>query len=191
MVFIGMIGMLVISHYQYERFITLKENHFWLYHRYYLRVAEAGILGLVSLLVVIFELRRSHLDTLIISAICVTCFFKLLFGWLAAESYLKLRQGRKTYWREAPQPQAEKPQTEDPYVQMMLGFATLPGWHNLLSTLLIFLITTGFITIPLALISNTEDNNPNNGDTNLFKKISKREPLYVHFTFFFSFYFRC
>ena len=101
--FIGMIGMFVFSRYRYRNQIPLKENHFWLYHRYYRRVAEAGVYGLISLLLSICALGNNETDPPTIAVICITSIVTALFGLLASRSYIKTRQARKVH--ETPQPQ--------------------------------------------------------------------------------------
>jgi hypothetical protein len=194
-VVIGLIGMLVLSRHRY-----LKNNHFWLLHRYYLRVAEAGIYGLISLLVFIFTFRRNQttkMNAYIVAAICVTCIVKLLFSGLAGWSYFQTRQARKAH--EKLQPQAENGPNDglSPYVQMLVGFGGLPAWHMLLSTLFIWMIIAGFISIPPSLITYVEiENNQTQtpaSPTSLMKEFAQNEPLYVqfHFTAFFVIQFRC
>jgi hypothetical protein len=90
-----------------------------------------------------------------------------------------------------------------PYVQMLVSFGNVPEWHNLLSALFIWMITTGFITIPPALITVVENNNQStqtgNGQTSadnnnqpsqtgdgnhgLLLQFALSEPLYVQFHF--------
>jgi hypothetical protein len=173
-----------LSYYPYASFKPLGKNHFWLFHRFYLRMAEGGLFGLVLVLVVFFGIRQSNLNADIIAAIVVACYIKIVSGGYAIRSYLILRIARKTYWRETLQHQAEKlPAPEDSYVQMLLGFATLPGWFSNLFGFLTLLVTIGFITIPIALIKLEEDINPINGEIKLIKKLSESEPLYVPFHF--------
>jgi hypothetical protein len=108
--------MLVLTRYRYPNQIyALKDNHFWLYHRYYHRVAEGGLYGLISLLVSIFVLGDNQMDTPTIVVISVTCFFTALFGLLAGWEYVKTRQARKAH--EKPQPQVEEPQVEEPQAE--------------------------------------------------------------------------
>jgi hypothetical protein len=101
--------MVVLSRYRNSNQIALKDNYFWLYHKYYHRVAEGGLYGLISLLVSIFVLGNNTMDPPTIAVICVTCVITTLFIGLAGWSYVKTRQARKAH--ETPQPQAEKPQT--------------------------------------------------------------------------------
>jgi hypothetical protein len=166
--------MFVLSRFRFQDQMPLKDNYFWLYNKYYLRVAEGGLYGLILLVVIVVELRQGNTDRPTIAAICATCTIKVLYCGLAAWSYFKMRQVKKAH-----ETHVEKPQTEDPYVEMLLGFVSLPAWHILLSTFLIWLITTGFITTPTALISLAEDNN----NTSLFKQFSQSEPRYVQFHF--------
>jgi hypothetical protein len=182
MVFVGLIGMFVLSRYRYPNQIPLKDNHFWLYHKYYLCVFEGGIFGVISLLVTIFKLRQFGIDLAAIGAICITCSIKVVFTGLAGRSYLKMRQVKMK--NKAPQPQPEKPQTGDSYVQILLDFGTLPRWHNLLSTVFIWLMITGFITIPSAMISFKKSVGNNSLQLEVHTTVNK--PLYVqfHFTIF-------
>jgi hypothetical protein len=75
---------------------------------------------------------------------------------------------------------------------MLVGFGNVPEWHNLLSALFIWMITTGFITIPPALARIAENNNQstqsdgqtsadNNQTSGLQFVLS--QPLYVQFRF--------
>jgi hypothetical protein len=172
-----MIGMFVLSRYRY-----LKNNHFWLYNKYYLRAAEGGICGLVLFVVLILEFRHygkiaARPTNAVIAAFCVTCTIKVLYSGLAVWSYFKMRRAMKAH--ETTQHQEDNLQTKDPYVQMLLGSVSLPVWHNLLSTFLIFLITTGFVTIPPSLTNLAEGS----GQNDLFKAFVMSEPLYVQFHF--------
>jgi hypothetical protein len=71
------------------------------------------------------------------------------------------------------------------YVQMLLSFGKVPKWHNFLSTLLIWMITTGFIIIPSSLIQYTVIAVQIDGltDTELAVVVALIEPLYVLFIF--------
>jgi hypothetical protein len=95
--------MLVISRYRNPNQMALKDNYFWLYHKYYHRVAEGGIYGAISLLVSIFVLGNNQMDPPTIAVICVTGVITVLFTGLAGWSYFKTRQARKAH--ESPQPQ--------------------------------------------------------------------------------------
>jgi hypothetical protein len=182
MVVVGVIGMFVLSRFHFRNQIPLKDNYFWLLNRYYLRVAESSFTGLVLYLQIIFAYRKGVIDSdgPTIAAICVIGSIKVLFTLLAIRAYWKTRQVKNEHKKRYG---AEKPQTEDPYVQMLLGFASIPGWHILLSTLLIWLVTTGFITIPPELIGFAEENDTGDGQTSLFKQFALSEPQYVQFHF--------
>jgi Ca2+/Na+ antiporter len=175
MVFVGLFGMFVLSRHEDPGEIPLKGNYFWLHNKYYLRVAEGGLYGVILLIVIIVAFRNGQIDRPTIAALCVTCTIKVLYCGLAVWSYFKLRQVKKAH--ETTQSQAEKPQTEDLYRKMLLGFVKVPGWHILLSTFLMWLVTTGFITTPTALISLAEDSS----NTSLFEKFAQNEPQYVQF----------
>jgi hypothetical protein len=103
--FVVFIGMFVLSRYRY-----LKNNHFWLYHTYYRRMVEAGIFGVMSLLVSIFVLGDRLMDVPTVTIICVTCIVTTFFSTLAAWEYDKMRRAMKAH--QAPQPQTERPQAE-------------------------------------------------------------------------------
>jgi hypothetical protein len=175
-VFVGLIGMLVLSRYRSPNQMLLMDNYFWLFNQYYLRVAEGGIIGVILLVVIIVELRQGNIGRHEIAAICVTGSIKVLYCWLAVWSYFKMKQARDAY---KTQPQAEKPQTEDPYMKMLLDSVSIPEWHNLLSTFLISLITVALITTPSSLIKSVEKDKQNDA-TN---QIGPIKPLYVQFHF--------
>jgi hypothetical protein len=164
--------MFVLSRYRY-----LKDNHFWLYNQYYLRVTEGGIYGMTLLVVIIVELRQGNIDWPTIAAICFTGSIKLLYFGLAVWSYFKVRRAKTEYKKH----QAQKPQTEDPYVKTLLDSVLIPGWHNLLSTFFIFLITLAFITTPSSLVKLAEASR--HDDTILIEQITLSEPWYVQFHF--------
>jgi uncharacterized membrane protein len=96
-------GMIILSRYRHPNQKPLNENYFWLYQKYYQRVAEAGIYGLVSLLVSIFVLGKKTMDAATIAAICVICVITTLYTGLAGWSYIKTRQVRKAHETEKPQ----------------------------------------------------------------------------------------
>jgi hypothetical protein len=79
-------GMIILSRYRHPNQKPLNENYFWLYQKYYQRVAEAGIYGLVSLLVSIFVLGKKTMDAATIAAICVICVITTLYTGLAGWS---------------------------------------------------------------------------------------------------------
>jgi hypothetical protein len=101
MVFVGPIGMFVLSRYRY-----LKDNHFWLYHSYYRPLAEGGIYGMISLLVSIV-IVGNDISPAMIAVICVTCTLMAVFSGLAGMSYFEMRRARKVFLAHL---QAEKPQ---------------------------------------------------------------------------------
>jgi hypothetical protein len=79
------------------------------------------------------------------------------------------------------------------YVQMLLSFGTVPKWHNFLSTLFIWMITTGFIIIPSSLVGFSSEE-VTVGDQTQFVPVVVLElsvSLYVqfHFIAFFTFVF--
>jgi hypothetical protein len=88
--FAGLIGMLVLSCYRY-----LKNNQFWLYHRYYQCVAEAGIYGLISLLESIYLIGDGSMDAPAVAVICITCVITVLFIGLTGWEYFKTRQATR------------------------------------------------------------------------------------------------
>jgi hypothetical protein len=96
--------MIVLSRHRY-----LKNNHFWLYYKYYRRMVEAGIFGVISILVTIFvsshKMGHDELDGPTIAVICVTCNVTALYGWLAGRSYFEVRRVMKAHG--TPQSQAE------------------------------------------------------------------------------------
>ncbi|KAH9974249.1 hypothetical protein BGW80DRAFT_1458329 [Lactifluus volemus] len=105
--FVGLIGMLLLTRVPYmflKKTYALKDNHFWLLHKYYLRVAEGGVYGLISLFVSIFVSGNNQMDPQTIAVLTITCFITALFGLLTAWSYFKTRQARKAH--EKPRPQA-------------------------------------------------------------------------------------
>jgi hypothetical protein len=111
--------MLVLSRYRYSsQGYALKDNYFWLYHKYYHRVAEGGIYGLISLLVSIFVEGNNEMDPATIVVLSVTCFITALFGLLAGWAFYKTRQARKEHEKTlqplSEEPQSEKSQSEKP-----------------------------------------------------------------------------
>jgi hypothetical protein len=180
MIVFGVSGMSYLAYRGCEGFEHLWANTFWAFHRFYLPTIRAGIMGVVLVFVALFGIRQGHVNAAVIIAIIVACWVKLWFSWYALIAYARLREARKAYWNEKPLPPVERA-PEDPYLQMLLGFATLPKWFNGLSYILTLLIIVCFTTIPLALLNFTEGDNPINGKTKLVKNLTESEPLYVHF----------